>query len=99
MPLDQNWKSLPNVTMLGDAAHVMPPSAGEGANMAMLDALELSECLYNENFKDVQTAIDAYENNMRIRAAAAAQQSLQNGEWMHSEGALEKMLALFSKRN
>src|ERR1700722_12525408 len=93
MPLDQTWNALPNLTMLGDAAHVMPPFAGEGANMAMLDALELSESLYNQNFNDVLTAIASYENKMRTRAAAASQESLQNGDWMHSAGALEKMLA------
>jgi 2-polyprenyl-6-methoxyphenol hydroxylase-like FAD-dependent oxidoreductase len=95
MPLDQNWKALPNLTMIGDAAHVMPPFAGEGANMAMLDALELSECLCNENFSDIQTAIASYENQMRKRAAEAVQESLENGDWMHSAGALEKILAFF----
>jgi 2-polyprenyl-6-methoxyphenol hydroxylase-like FAD-dependent oxidoreductase len=99
MPLDQTWNALANLTMLGDAAHVMPPFAGEGANMAMLDALELSESLYNENSNDVQTAIASYENKMRKKAAAAAQESLQNGDWMHSAGALEKMLAFFGKTN
>lgn len=95
MPLNQTWSALPNLTMLGDAAHVMPPSAGEGANMAMLDALELSECLCNKKFSDIQTAIASYENQMRKRAAAAAQVSLENGEWMHSTAALEKMLVFF----
>jgi 2-polyprenyl-6-methoxyphenol hydroxylase-like FAD-dependent oxidoreductase len=99
VPLDQTWSALPNLTMLGDAAHVMPPFAGEGANMAMLDALELSESLYNENFNDVQTAIASYENKMRKKAAAAAQESLENGDWMHSAGALEKMLAFFGNTN
>ena len=95
MPLNQNWEALPNLTMLGDAAHVMPPFAGEGANMAMLDALELSQCLCNENFSEIQTAIASYENQMRKRAAEAAQESLENGDRMHSAGALEKMLAFF----
>jgi 2-polyprenyl-6-methoxyphenol hydroxylase-like FAD-dependent oxidoreductase len=45
MPLNQTWEALPNLTMLGDAAHLMPPYAGEGVNMAMQDALELSRCL------------------------------------------------------
>ncbi|PWK75392.1 FAD binding domain-containing protein [Mucilaginibacter oryzae] len=40
MSLDQTWQALPNLTMLGDAAHLMPPYAGEGVNMAMLNALE-----------------------------------------------------------
>lgn len=95
MPLDQTWKTLPNATMLGDAAHVMPPFAGEGANMAMLDALELCDCLCGEKFSDLPTAIDAYENQMRKRAAEAAQESLENGERMHSVDALKKMLAFF----
>ena len=97
MPLDQTWEALPNLTMLGDAAHVMPPFAGEGANTAMLDALELSECLTSARYNSLQEAISFYEINMRKRAAMAAQASLANGERMHSEGALENMLAIFKK--
>jgi 2-polyprenyl-6-methoxyphenol hydroxylase-like FAD-dependent oxidoreductase len=70
--------------MLGDAAHVMPPFAGEGANTAMLDALELSECLTSDKFNTLHQAISFYEVNMRKRAAMAAKQSLENGERMHS---------------
>jgi 2-polyprenyl-6-methoxyphenol hydroxylase-like FAD-dependent oxidoreductase len=98
MPLDQTWETLPNATMLGDAAHVMPPFAGEGANSAMLDALELSECLTADKYDTLPEAISAYELNMRKRASMAAQRSLENGERMHSEGALEKMLAFFGGR-
>jgi 2-polyprenyl-6-methoxyphenol hydroxylase-like FAD-dependent oxidoreductase len=95
MPLDQTWETLPNLTMLGDAAHAMPPFAGEGANMAMLDALELSECLTSDKYRTSQDAISFYEINMRKRAAIAADESLKNGELMHSQGALEKMLTAF----
>jgi len=95
MPLNQTWKALPNLTMLGDAAHVMPPFAGEGANMAMLDALELSEYLTSEKYNTLQEAISFYEINMRDRAAIAAKESLENGERMHSEGALATMLNMF----
>ncbi len=96
MPLDQTWEALPNLTMLGDAAHVMPPFAGEGANMAMLDALELSECLTSDKYETLQEAVSFYEINMRNRAAKAAQESLENGERMHSEDALTTMLHFFS---
>lgn len=95
MPLDQNWEARPDATMLGDAAHVMPPFAGEGANMAMLDALELSECLTSGGYNSLQEAIASYEINMRKRAAAAAKESLENGERMHSKDALDTMLDFF----
>ncbi len=95
MPLDQTWDALPNLTMLGDAAHLMPPFAGEGVNMAMLDALELSEYLTSDNFKDTQSAIATYEKQMRKRASEAAKESLENGEKMHSKNALNRMLDFF----
>lgn len=95
MPQNQAWPALPNLTMLGDAAHVMPPFAGEGANMAMLDALALSECLSDNKHGTLQEAIAAYEAAMRTRAAAAAQESVDNGERMHAADALQSMLQLF----
>ncbi|TDQ11102.1 FAD-dependent oxidoreductase [Pedobacter metabolipauper] len=95
MPLDQTWETLPNLTLLGDAAHVMPPFAGEGANTAMFDALELSECLTSDQFHNLQEALFFYEVSMRKRAAVAAEQSLENGKRMHAKDALGKMLAVF----
>lgn len=96
MPLDQQWKASANLTIIGDAAHVMPPFAGEGVNMAMLDALELSECLTSNRYRNLLEAIASYEINMRKRAALAAKESIQNGEIMHSKNALNQMLSLFS---
>lgn len=96
MPLDQTWEALPNLTMLGDAAHVMPPFAGEGVNMAMLDALELSDVLTSENYSTLQEAISSYERTMQKRAAVIAKESLDNGERMHSEHALSSMLDFFA---
>jgi len=43
----------------------------------------------------LREAISTYEFNMRKRASAAAKQSLENGERMHSAGAMEKMLHAF----
>jgi 2-polyprenyl-6-methoxyphenol hydroxylase-like FAD-dependent oxidoreductase len=96
IPLSQSWEALQNLTILGDAAHLMPPFAGEGVNMAMLDALELSECLTAGKYENLQNAISTYEVQMRKRAAEAAQMSLSNTEWMHSENALTTMLKMFS---
>lgn len=95
MPTDQNWEAQSNLTLLGDAAHAMPPFAGEGANMAMLDALELSECLTSDQHLTLKQAIASYETQMRSRAAVAAQDSLENGDKMHCDNALELMLDFF----
>jgi len=95
IPFDQTWESLHNLTLIGDAAHVMPPFAGEGVNMAMLDALELSDCLTSDKYTNLQEAISFYETTMRKRAAIIAQESLENGERMHSETALTTMLEFF----
>ncbi|TGE20967.1 FAD-dependent oxidoreductase [Hymenobacter metallicola] len=98
MPLDQTWAAQPNLTLLGDAAHLMPPYAGEGVNMAMLDALELSYCLTGGQFSELRAAIEHYEVHMRQRASQAAQETLVQTEALHSPHALAHLLNLFDVR-
>jgi 2-polyprenyl-6-methoxyphenol hydroxylase-like FAD-dependent oxidoreductase len=97
MPLDQHWAAQPTITLLGDAAHLMPPYAGEGVNMAMLDALELSRCLTSDQFVDVPAAIAHYETHMRARAAAVAQETLAQTELLHAPQALAHLQQLFGE--
>jgi 2-polyprenyl-6-methoxyphenol hydroxylase-like FAD-dependent oxidoreductase len=96
MPLDQTWPALANLTMLGDAAHLMPPYAGEGVNMAMLDALELSQHLLNDAYPNTLSAIIAYENQMRARASDTAAMTLESTDQLHSANGIEFMLAVMS---
>ncbi|GAB4030255.1 FAD-dependent oxidoreductase [Spirosoma jeollabukense] len=96
MPFDQTWEAVPNLTMLGDAAHLMPPYAGEGVNMAMLDALELSQCLTSEHFSDVHAAIAAYEKQMRARASDIAMITMESTAALHSPDAISFLMGVIS---
>ena len=95
-PLDQQWTAMDNATMIGDAAHRMPPYAGEGVNMAMLDAVELSECLCSRNFPNLQAAIASYEKQMCQRAAEITGITLQQMHDLHAPNAIKNLLAVFT---
>jgi len=95
MPLDQQWEANANMTLIGDAAHLMPPYAGEGVNMAMLDAFQLSENLTSENFSDLKSAIGDYEKQMFARFAMIGQETMDNTDFMHSAEGLGKLLQMF----
>ena len=93
IPFDQNWEPQSNITLLGDAAHIMPPS-GEGVNLAMLDALELSEQLTNEQHQTAPAAIGTYEVSMQRRGTEEAKEGMEMLEWMHSPDAQDKMMKM-----
>ncbi|MEU5532226.1 NAD(P)/FAD-dependent oxidoreductase [Streptomyces sp. NPDC020362] len=70
LPAPHTWEHVPGITLLGDAAHLMPP-VGLGANLAMLDGTDLAHALITESSMD--DAVRAYENLMLPRSAQAAQ--------------------------
>lgn len=95
-PFDQKWDIQDNLTMIGDAAHRMPPFAGEGANVAMQDSFELAEALTGHRFSDLKMAIALFEKDMITRGAEATRQTLANTERMFAKDGLEQMLSFFS---
>ena len=92
-PMDEPWMSKPNVTLIGDAAHVMPPYAGEGVNMAMLDALVLSKFLLSADVP--AAAIAAYEAEMFSRMRSITADTMANTEMFYAPNACERVVALF----
>jgi 2-polyprenyl-6-methoxyphenol hydroxylase-like FAD-dependent oxidoreductase len=79
-PTDQHWEPKPNVTLIGDAAHVMPPYAGEGVNMAMLDALVPSRLLLSQDTSS--DAIAAYKAEMFARMRHMTEDTMVNTEYV-----------------
>ena len=79
-PLNKPWKNnrpLP-ITLIGDTAHLMPPFAGQGVNIGLMDTLILSGNLTNGKFKTIQSAIDDYERKMFVFATEAQSESGRN---------------------
>ncbi|WP_329411048.1 FAD-dependent monooxygenase [Nocardia vinacea] len=93
LPVGLTWPSTPSVTLLGDAAHLMPP-VGEGANMALLDGALLGRALAAHP-DDYPAAVKEYEREMFERTSAAARMSADMQELLMSPDASRRMLEFF----
>ncbi|MGW2617762.1 FAD-dependent oxidoreductase [Streptomyces sp. NPDC001500] len=77
LPVGHTWTHVVGVTLLGDAAHLMPP-LGVGANLAMLEGAELAEAIAagtgsGPGAGELDGVVRAFEERMWARAAKWAE--------------------------
>jgi len=96
LPVGHRWEPTPGVTLLGDAAHLMSPFAGEGANLAMYDGAELGRALAAHP-GDVGAGLAAYEGELFPRSEASAAASAESLEMMFAPDGLERLTKFFTE--
>jgi 2-polyprenyl-6-methoxyphenol hydroxylase-like FAD-dependent oxidoreductase len=82
LPVGHTWQHKKGYTLIGDAAALMTPFAGEGVNKAMKDALELSAAICASQQKGGEGTLDAevaqYEKHMFPRVSKVQAETFQN---------------------
>ena len=102
LPTDFSWTSKRGLTLLGDAAHLMTPFAGEGVNLAMLDALDLSRAIVSANTGETGNAgfcdgVEEFEKTMLERSHEKMEETWRNLELFFRPDAPREFVRAFEE--
>jgi 2-polyprenyl-6-methoxyphenol hydroxylase-like FAD-dependent oxidoreductase len=84
LPVGHRWTHRAGLTLLGDAAHVMPPFGGNGVNEALTDAVQLA--LRLAATEDWDHAVLEYEKDMFERIAPIAESAMEGLAFISEDG-------------
>ncbi len=102
LPVGHRWEGKAGITLIGDAAHVMAPTSGEGVNIGMLDALNLSKAIVAARDVGEKGAlaekVRVYEEAMFVKADELKRTTRMNWEDMFHRDAPGVLIEGFVRR-
>ncbi|KAL2871511.1 FAD-dependent oxidoreductase [Aspergillus lucknowensis] len=105
LPVGASWEHKANATLIGDAAHLMCPWAGEGVNLAMWDSLLLAHTIIRAHGavgEDIDSFINTldpllaeFEADQAARTKEKAEETYANGQMLFGEDGAKELAGFF----